>query len=500
MPPTDRTSPGADDRLHFEPFVHLGGLTHDDVLVAWGGFWFERPSTPDGPWRIIEDPDLHRAPGRPRTGTIGASSTPYGHAEVEVRDERTGDVAARATTDEANHVWLRGLRPDTRYRYRVVVDDEPWAAATTRSAVVDDDGTFRLVDQGRRYDLRFRTFPAPDQRVPVTFAALGDYGVGILASGGRGSAQHRVAQALDRAVTHLGVRLVVTTGDNIYLGDEDSAAGTGRHDDDWYFSFYEPYRHVISRVPVLPTVGNHDAADTEHSDDRDQLDDNLFTAERFVAAAEQGRASVGPGLFYRFDVGADLELVAIDTTLAADHDVDQFFQLPEHRRFLDEVFPADGHSPGEPLPRWRIPFSHHPAFCAGPSHDNLPAMVEELVPRWERSGVRLVLAGHEHQLQVSRHHGITYVITGAGGKVTREAPTDFARAHTRAWAAEPHLCLVTIDGDHATVLPVSEVADDGTPHPLRLRSPDGAEVATPIRLRSDLGEAAGVGPPGRASG
>ena len=42
---------------HFEPFVHLAGLTHDDVLVAWGGFWFAEPdgsltylvtSTPDG--------------------------------------------------------------------------------------------------------------------------------------------------------------------------------------------------------------------------------------------------------------------------------------------------------------------------------------------------------------------------------------------------------------------------------------------------------------------
>lgn len=165
-----------------------------------------------------------------------------------------------------------------------------------------------------RYDTRFRTFPSPEQPAPLRFAVLGDYGVGLLASGGSGDRQRQLGAALERAVDHAGVRLIVTTGDNIYMGQEDTAAGTGKHDDDWYFSFYEPYRYAISRVPVYPGVGNHDSSDSEASDDRDQLADQLFTDLRFSGNAEVGRASVDPGLYYRFSYGTDIEFVAVDTT------------------------------------------------------------------------------------------------------------------------------------------------------------------------------------------
>jgi tartrate-resistant acid phosphatase type 5 len=473
-------------RLHFEQFVHLAGLTHDDALFSWGGFWFRPPADPGGYWSIVEDPAFADIERIDRRETIGARSRPYGSAVVEVRSVDGDEVVARATTEDGNHVWVRGLRPSTRYRYRILVNGEEWGAGATLACEVDDGG-FRLVDRGRRYDRTFRTLPAPFERVPVTFAVLGDYGLGLLAGGGRGATQHRVARALERAVDHHAVSLVVTTGDNIYLGDEDTVAGSGRHDDDWYFSFYEPYRHVINRVPVYPGVGNHDASDTEHSDDRDQLSDNLFTDERFRSGAEVGRASVDPGLFYRFDVGADLELIAIDTTLASEHEgYEQFFEIPRHRRFLEEVFRENGHSRGEAFPRWRVPFSHHPVFCAGPSHPNTEPMLRDLVPLFERSGVRLALAGHEHNFQLSEHHGITYVITGAGGKVRAEPPTNFAEAHTVAWAAEGHFLLVRIDGDRATLVPVTDVADDGTLHHLALHAPDGSRYPTPIELRSDL--------------
>lgn len=475
-----------EDRLHFEPFVHLAGLTHDDVLVSWGGFWFRRPEEPDGYWSIVEDPSFADIERIDRRDSIGRRSEPYGSATVEVRSVETDEVVAQTSTDDANHAWVRGLEPDTEYRYRVVVDGEEWAAGPALACEVDDGG-YRLVDHGRHYDNTFRTFPAADARVPVTFAVLGDYGVGILASDGRGATQHRVSKAIERAIDHHGVRFVVTTGDNVYLGEEDTEAGSGRHDDDWYFSFYEPYRHVINRVPVYPGVGNHDASDTEQSDDRDQLADNLFTDERFASGVEVGRASVDPGLNYRFDVGADVELIAIDTTLASDHDdYDQFFQIPRHRQFLDGIFRAEGHAEGEAFPRWRIPFSHHPPFCAGPSHPNMTAMIDDLVPLFERSGVRLVLAGHEHNFQLNEHHGITYVVTGAGGKVRQEPPQRFEEAHTAAWAAEGHFLLVHIDGADCTLVPVTEVTDEGELRHMSLHRPDGGRYPTPIELRSHL--------------
>src|SRR5215207_5001014 len=171
----------------------------------------------------------------PRSETIGAGSEPFGHGTVEV--ERNGRVVARAETDERNHAWVTGLEPDTEYRYRVIVDGRLWGAGELHDWSVEHA---TLVRAGGRYDNRFRTFPAPDAPVPITFAVLGDFGVGIVDGRLDGARQLLVARGLERAVAAHGVRLVITTGDNIYLGHQDSA-GTGNEDDDWYSSFYQPY-------------------------------------------------------------------------------------------------------------------------------------------------------------------------------------------------------------------------------------------------------------------
>ena len=105
-----------------------------------------------------------------------------------------------------------------------------------------------------------------------------------------------MAEALERAVGARGVRLLLTTGDNIYAGQ--SLLGipfgaTGDEDDDWFFTFYQPYRYVINRIPVYPAVGNHDTGETESSDDRQQLIDNFFLNERFTGEESAGRSSIG---------------------------------------------------------------------------------------------------------------------------------------------------------------------------------------------------------------
>ena len=79
-------------------------MTSEAALIAWGGF---RLGEHGGMWRAE------------RAGeTLGARSTPFGRAEVEVLDA-DGAVAARAVTSEANHIWVNGLRPATTYRLPV---------------------------------------------------------------------------------------------------------------------------------------------------------------------------------------------------------------------------------------------------------------------------------------------------------------------------------------------------------------------------------------------
>ena len=217
----------AERQAHFEPFLHLAGVADDKALIAWGGFWFRRDDEPDGSWRIVDDTELGDVAQRPRSETIGARSKPYGHAVVEI--ERDGEVMARAETAEHNHLWLHGLQPDTEYRYRVLVDGELWADGERWDW---DAGAGTLRRRGRRYDNRFRTFPAPQTRAPVRFAVLGDFGVGILRRGEDSDRQAGLARALERAVDGYDARMVLTVGDNVYLGVQGSTSGTGNEDDD----------------------------------------------------------------------------------------------------------------------------------------------------------------------------------------------------------------------------------------------------------------------------
>jgi tartrate-resistant acid phosphatase type 5 len=465
---------------HFEPFVHLADLTHDRALIAWGGFFFDPPEDEGSSARIVEDHDLADVPGQGRRDeSIGALSRPYGAAEVEVLDAATGEVVATASTSERNHAWLTGLAPDTEYAYRLRVDGRSWGERGTYDWL-HRDGRADLIRTDRRYDLRFRTFPAPEVSSPLRFAVLGDYGVGILASDGKGRRQLRIADALDRAVRSAGVRLVLTTGDNVYLGEEDSVDGTGDQDDDWYYSFYQPYRYVIAQVPVYPGVGNHDTGESEISDNRDQLADNLFTDLRFGAEVESRRASVDPGLYYRFSYGQDVEFVCIDTTEA---DVvegrDYFFHIPRHRTFLEDSFPVRD-ATSETRPAWRIPFTHHPPYCAGPKHHDLDPLIEVLMPLVQRSGVQLVVSGHEHNFQHHHRDGVDFLVTGASGKLREERPDRLEAVGNRSWAAEGHLLIVDVEAEQLTVHPVTDVAEDGRFSYLRRETPDGSTVAGPI--------------------
>lgn len=111
--------------FHFEPFLHLAGLTHEEALMAWGGFFFRRTEGEARDYGIVDDPAMEDALGE-RRDSIGVRSQPFGEAEVTVSDAETGDVVASATTAERNFVRIGGLQPDTAYTYQVLVDGEPF--------------------------------------------------------------------------------------------------------------------------------------------------------------------------------------------------------------------------------------------------------------------------------------------------------------------------------------------------------------------------------------
>lgn len=460
--------------VHFEPYVCLSGVTHKSALVSWGGFYFTFRHE-DGPWKVLDDDDLDRV-HPPRRSSIGSKSDPYGRGRVEVMDG-TGAVVAFGETTTTNHCFVAGLEADTEYTYRVVVNGREWAAGPRRDWAIAE-GRKGMVEGGRSYDNRFRTHPRPEAAAPLSFVAIGDFGTGIRHPSTPDRQQREVAAALETAVDAHDVRLILTTGDNIYAGRTllgVPVGATGDEDDDWFFTYYQPYRYVINRVPVYPSIGNHDGNETEVNDDRDQVMDNFYLAERLAGEEQAGRASIGPGLFYRFRYGSDIELVCLDTSRRFLLFGDRFFLHPNHAPFLETAFPAVV-MPAEP--RWRIPFSHHPPYCAGPMHGNSRSSVERLVPLYRRSGVRLALSGHEHNFQHSRADGIDYFVTGGGGKVRTGRPRWMQEAHTVSWAAACHFLLVRIEGGEARVTPIG-----GEDRPLPLADPDGAPAPPTTVIR-----------------
>ena len=459
--------------FHAEPYLHLAGLSHQSALITWGAFYFKTRTHKQ--WKLVDDRDL-RYVHPPRQESIGARSAPYGPARVNVYDA-AGKLAATAATDTTNFCWVTGLAADTRYRYEVLVSDERWGQDERWDWVPGD--AQGLAQHGGMYVNEFRTFPDPDSPAagPFTFIVLGDYGTGMRKSTAT-RRQREVALAMQAVFDTHDVRLILTAGDNIYagrriLGLPVMASNTGDEDDDWFFTFFQPYRYMINRVPVYPCIGNHDTAETEEHDDRDQLLDNMYLRERLATDESSDRASIDPGLFYRFRYGRDVEFICLDTSKEGFFQGKRLFEYPKHREWIERTF-------SDASTRWRLPFCHHPPFCAGPQHRNTDRM-EWLPPLFASGGVRAVFSGHEHNFQHSAHGGIDYFVTGAGSKVRRGAPHRFAEAHTVSWCDEPHFLLVTIDGDTMTVRAIGELSGSTSTDLIRY-TPDGATVTGPIAV------------------
>jgi hypothetical protein len=276
------------------------------------------------------------------------------------------------------------------------------------------------------------------------------------------------------------VRLVLTTGDNIYAGARllgIPIGGTGDEDDDWFFTYFQPYRYIINRVPVYPSIGNHDAEETEERDDRAQVEDNFYIKERILGEEATGRASFCPGLFYRFRYGSDIEFCCIDTSREDFFKGRRLYEYAKHWEFLELSFPED-----RSASLWRIPFAHHPPYSAGPQHHNTKGM-DRLIPLWQRAGVKVMFSGHEHNFQHSRADGIDYLVTGAAGKLRRTPPDRFEEAHTLSWATACHFLLARIEGNRMLVRAIGEIENpDDRPTDITRLDPAGKPLVGPIEI------------------
>lgn len=472
--------------IHREEYVYLAGLTENSALIAWGAFFFKVKGALDGgEWELIRDKDLQKykehSADLDRVNLIGSSSKPYAQfageqPPVEVRfiKKESGDVVTQFY-GRTNHVELQNLEPDTVYSYTVKVNGKEWGGGPLRDW---DPRAGGMALSNGSYRNEFRTLPRRTTSVPkLTFAAIGDFGRGVRTGSHDELCQSEVAKALEKAVDDHNVRLILSTGDNIY---NTSQQGSGDEDSDWFFTYFQPYRYIINRVPVFTCIGNHDEGETfgESSDDRIQMYDNMYVGYLFLKSAA-GEAQHQPGLFYRFRCGSDVEFICLDTSKRKWLGAKRYFRHPDHKAFLDRVFPEGASQ----LPRWRIPFFHHPPYSAGPVHFNDDDVIEDLVPMFKRAGVRAAFSGHEHNFQYSVDEGVSFFVTGGAGKFRSAALTKFDKAKTKAWGGndEGHFVLVTIEGDTMTVFPFGRLKE-GNLRPITTRNPAGDQVAPPFEV------------------
>jgi tartrate-resistant acid phosphatase type 5 len=341
--------------------------------------------------------------------TIGRQSISMGPAAVRI-DNRT-----LPTT----HNWMdvRGLKPDTTYPYEVVVND-------------------RRIGGGE-----IRTNPLRASR--MTFFVIGDFGTGD-------AYQNRIAQAMwkeyaKRVGSADPVRFVLTVGDNIYayVNIASLIVNSGDQDFDWDTKFYAPYRALLQHIPFHPTLGNHDGNGSESRGDLGvYLDNFFFPGNR-------------PARYYTFSYGGLADFFALDST-------DNTFTGPPAPQYgrSSPQWPWLQRALGESTAPWKIPYFHHPPFTAGPAHPSSFTALHHWMQLFERSGVKVVFSGHEHNLQFSEDNDATghirYIISGAGGQLREGNVTGkMAAAHIEGWAAHRHFLVVEIEGRTMRVTPVS---------------------------------------------
>jgi hypothetical protein len=452
------------DDHYEEEYVYLADLTDTAALISWGKFFF------DSTMELVEDRKIHMLNGQHgRHTSIGANCESYGLVEVEVRDGSDAVVQSVRVVNDT-FVWVTGLTADTEYTYRVIAEPDGARRIWADGALADYNPEIKeLVPTSRRYACRFRTFPRLDASAPLTFAVIGDTGTGT-------ANQRALADTLQTMVDQRGVRLVLMTGDTVYR----SSGGSGDDDDEWLVTYFQPYRTLIDRIPFYPCVGNHDAAETfgEKQGDTLTLYDNLLVTQRFAETRPGREASITKGLFYRFRFGSDVEFVCLDTSK------DKLFL--GRRAFERE--PGKGwtqRSLATPLgsPAWRIPFSHHPPYCAGPSHGDTNSMREDIIPHCFANGVRAFISGHEHNFQwidsedTDAKRRVHCIVTGGAGTFRTGKPAGSTNGHRQSWGGNEgmHFLIVTIAGPSMTIEPI---AADGKP--LKLFKRDGSDIAGPI--------------------
>jgi predicted phosphodiesterase len=96
--------------------------------------------------------------------------------------------------------------------------------------------------------------------------------------------------------------------------------------------------------------------------------------------------------------------------------------------------------------RWKIAYAHHPLYSSGGRHGSEVDLRVLVEPLFIKSGVDVVLAGHEHFYErINPQHGIYYFTSGAAGKLRKG---DIRRGALTAAGYDQDLSFMLMDIDN----------------------------------------------------
>ena len=251
-----------------------------------------------------------------------------------------------------------------------------------------------------------RTWKVTDDH--VVFAAVGDTGTG-------GKNQMDVARAMVDAYQEEPYGFVAHVGDVSYYGSIV---------DRWPEVWEEPYRPLLDAdVEFQVALGNHELEE-EASED----------AQEWIA---QRLARLGYDSTYRVVPHGPVDFFFLDTSTPQITGEDSGAQLAWLEQALAESDAA-----------WKVAVMHHAPYSSSAKRGSSTGLRDVVHPLFVEHGVQLVLSGHDHIYERTHpQDGVTYVVTGAGAKLSDVGSSDFTAVAMRVL----QFMLVEVDGDLMTV-------------------------------------------------
>jgi len=188
----------------------------------------------------------------------------------------------------------------------------------------------------------------------------------------------------------------------------------------------------LSGIPTGFAVGNHDALFT-----------GLAQYEKYCRPYAPV-SSDGFDLWYRVDVGK-VHFLFLDVEWSAESYPDEQAAWLEQQ--LSNI----------PKEDWKIVLSHGFYYSSGYFnngwnwYDN-PETIERYTQLFEKYGVDLVFSGHNHQMEMLRHSGVTYAVCGAFGGLPDNEQTYISPASLWYASGQYGYVDVTVEAAQANVI------------------------------------------------